>query len=313
MNWPLIIEKKLPEPVRVILRGAGQVVFCGNAITGFFVLTAFYVSGMMAGMAATIGVMCSTFAAYILKFCKQDIQAGLYGFNGILAGVCLSVVIEHTPQLWLYIVIAAILSSLVWALMTRFLQFCRLPAATSPFVLISWLFLMTMQVFGNSPADAIVAATTNAGVFSLDSWLTSFARAISQILFSQNVLAGGLLLIGIALASWRGALMAIGGALIGVIVPFAIGIDQKLIEEGLYGFNPVLTMIALGWVFLEPTPQNTVLAVLAGMLAVLWQAVLSTLLAPIGLPVLAAPFILTLWMVLFTVDKFKSSLSTASS
>lgn len=313
MNWPLLIDEKTPEPVRAILRGAGQVMFCGNAVTGFLVLIGFYVSGIMTGIAATIGLICSTLTAHAFKFCLQDIKAGLYGFNGILVAVCLSVFIGHTPQLWLYIVIASILSSIVWAMMTRLLHICRLPAATSSFVLISWIFLLMMHASGNQPPAPIISITAQIGAIPIETWLTAMMRAISQILFSDDVLVGGLLLSGIALVSWRGAYMAIAGALIGVALPLGMGIDQKAIEAGLYGFNPVLTMIAVGWVFLESTPQTTVLAVIAGILAVIWQVVLSSLLMPIGIPVLASPFIFTLWMVLFAINKFRSGVSVAPS
>ncbi|MBL8497699.1 urea transporter [Nitrosomonas sp. JL21] len=309
MNWPLEIDRRLPEPVRVMLRGAGQVVFCGNALTGFFVLTAFYMSGMTAGMAATLGVVCSTVTAYALRFCNEDIQVGLYGFNGILAAVSLSVFLPHTPWLWLYIVIAAMLSSLVWFLMTRLLHFCRLPAATSPFVLISWIFLF-MHASGNPPPDPALNVALEFSTIPFETWLLAFARSISQILFSDQVEVGVALLIGIALSTWRGAFMAIGGAIIGVALPMAIGMDPKAVEAGLYGFNPVLTMIALGSVFLEPTLRNALLTALAGMLAVFWQAVLTSLFIPLGLPVLASPFILTLWMVLLIVYKLRPRVVT---
>lgn len=312
MKWSWDIDRTLPEPVRVILRGAGQVVFCGNAVTGFFVLAAFYLSGLTAGLAATVGVTCGTLAAYGLKFCKQYIQAGLYGFNGILVSVCLSVFIELTPLLWFYIVIASLLSSIVWAMMAQFLQFCRLPPATSPFVLISWVFLM-MLVPSTPLSDTAFSNAAAIGNLPFETWVVACAHSVSQILFSDHVLVGGLLLIGIAITTLRGALMAIGGAMIGVMLPFAIGIDPKIVEAGLYGFNPILTMIALGWIFLKPTHTNTLWTILAGMLAVIGQIILSSLLNPLGLPVLASPFILTLWIVLLTVHKFRPSLLATSS
>ena len=55
------------------------------------------------------------------------------------------------------------------------------------------------------------------------------------------------------------------------------------------------------------------LGVVAGILAVLCQAVLSSLLTPMGLPVLASPFILTLWVVLFIASKSRYWFSAAMS
>ena len=88
---------RLPRPLRVLLRGVGQVFFCCNAVTGFIFLVALYVGGPIAGLAATVGVITSTAAAYVLGFSEDDIDAGLYGFNGTLVGPCLFLFLENTP------------------------------------------------------------------------------------------------------------------------------------------------------------------------------------------------------------------------
>lgn len=241
----------MPEPLRVLLRGAGQVVFCSNAVTGLIVLAAFYAGGAVTGLTATIGLISSTVTAYACRFCKADIDAGLYGFNGVLAGACLSIFLEHTPQFWFYIV----LSSLMWAALTRILRLLNIPAATSPFVLISWVFLVTIYAFDSDalgpalPAASMQSAVMDIGALSLETWFTALARGIGQVIFSDNTLAGSMLLTGIAVATLRGALMVIGGAFIGVVVPALLGVHASAIEAGLYGFNPVLAMIAIGWVF----------------------------------------------------------------
>ena len=48
MNWSLSIDKALPRPLRIILRGVGQVFFCCNAVTGFIFLLALYIGGLTA-------------------------------------------------------------------------------------------------------------------------------------------------------------------------------------------------------------------------------------------------------------------------
>ena len=124
-------------------------------------------------------------------------------------------------------------------------------------------------------------------------------------MFADSVIVGLLFLTGIAIVSLRGALMAVGGAVIGVVVPMLLGANQSAIEMGLYAFNPVLTMMAVGWVFLEPSGRSAALAVLAGILTVVCQAGLANFLAPIGLPTLTFPFVLTMWMFLFAAGMSK--------
>ena len=99
--------------------------------------------------------------------------------------------------------------------------------------------------------------------------------------------------------------MALAGAIVGVALPICLGADKTLIEMGLYAFNPVLTMMAVGWVFLNPTTGTAILALLAGVLTVICQAGLANFLAPIGLPTLTFPFVLVMWMFLFAASKSK--------
>ncbi|MBS0498380.1 MAG: urea transporter [Proteobacteria bacterium] len=321
MDWSLSIDKAIPKPLRVIFRGVGQVFFCCNAVTGLIFLIALYVGGITAGLAATVGVVSSTIAAYVLGFSEDDIDAGLYGFNGTLVGPCLFLFLEHTPQLWLYVVLASILSTVVLAALMRILQPYNIPASTSPFVLTCWMFMVAVYSFDGFsrgpvlpapaiPAD-IAAASVVAAEFAtlskdaVEAWYTAVTKGVGEVMFADSVIVGVLFLTGIAITSLRGAVMALSGAIVGVAVPVMLGADKTLIEMGLYAFNPVLTMMAVGWVFLKPTAGSALLALLAGILTIICQAGLANFLAPIGLPTLTFPFVLTMWMFLFAASKSK--------
>ncbi|HET7060561.1 MAG TPA: urea transporter [Nitrosospira sp.] len=305
MGWSLTVEAALPRPLRTVLRGVGQVFFCGNAVTGLIFLIALYIGGLSAGLAATVGVISSTATAYVLGFSDDDIDAGLYGFNGTLVGPCLFLFLEHSPQLWLYVVLASILSSVVLAALMRILAPYNVPASTSPFVLTCWMFLVAVYAFDNFargpvlPPPAIPSAVTGAGSVPTDLWFTALTKGVSEVMFADSVVVGILFLAGIAVVSFRGALMAACGAAVGMVAAMLLGANLNAIEMGLYGFNPVLTMMAIGWVFLKPTGKSAALAFLAGILTVICQAGLANFLTPIGLPTLTFPFVLTMWMFLF--------------
>jgi urea transporter len=321
MDWSLSIDKAIPKPLRVIFRGVGQVFFCCNAVTGLIFLIALYVGGITAGLAATAGVVSSTIAAYLLGFPEDEIDAGLYGFNGTLVGPCLFLFLEHTPQLWLYVVLASVLSTVVLAALMRILQPYNIPASTSPFVLTCWMFMVAVYSFDGFsrgpvlPAPAIPADIATAAVVTtefaslskdaIEAWYTAVAKGIGEVMFADSVIVGILFLTGIAITSLRGASMALIGAFVGVAIPICLGADKAMIAMGLYGFNPVLTMMAVGWVFLKPTTGTAILALLAGILTVICQAGLANFLAPIGLPTLTFPFVLTMWMFLFAASKSK--------
>ena len=322
VSWPSRIGEALPGLLRVILRGVGQVVFCGNAVTGFVFLAAFFMNGAMAGVAATVGVVSSTAAALALGCPRSGIDAGLYGFNGALAGACLWTFLEHDPRLWLYIALAAALSGVVFAAMAKpaFHSVLRIPPATAPFVLVCWIFILAVPAIdpafdigavrtadpdlsaAASPASA--PAITRASVLA-DAGPALLLKGVSQIFFADSFAVGILILLGVALASPRGALLLASGAFSGSVVAALLGADAHAVTTGLYGFNAALASIAVGQVFLQPDARSALLAVLAGVLAPLFQLGLAQLLLPAGLPVLAAPFLSALWIVLFIANRWR--------
>jgi urea transporter len=289
----------------------GQVFFCCNAVTGLIFLVALFIGGVTAGAAATVGVISSTVTAYLLGFSEDDVDAGLYGFNGTLVGPCLFLFLENSPQLWLYVVLASALSSIVLAALMRILGPYKIPASTSPFVLTSWMFLVAVYAFDSFSRGSVLppagtpAVVTDAMAIPAEMWFTALTKGVAEVMFADSVIVGILFLTGIAIVSLRGALMAMGGTIIGVAFPILLGANQGMIEMGLYSFNPVLTMMAVGWVFLKPDGKSAALAVLAGFLTVICQAGLASFLAPIGLPTLTFPFVLVMWMFLFAAGKSK--------
>ncbi len=99
--------------------------------------------------------------------------------------------------------------------------------------------------------------------------------------------------------------MALSGTVIGIVIPVLLGADKGLIEMGLYAFNPVLAMMAVGWAFLKPSARSMGLAFLAGIFTVICQAGLTGFLTPLGLPALTFPFVLVMWVFLLADSQRK--------
>ncbi|HBF23931.1 MAG TPA: urea transporter [Nitrosomonas sp.] len=311
MDWSLSVDRTIPKPLRIILRGVGQVFFCCNAVTGLIFLMALYIGGVTAGLAATAGVFSSTIAAHLLGFPEKDIDAGLYGFNGTLVGPCLFLFLENSPQLWLYVVLASILSTIVLAALMRILQPCDIPASTAPFILTCWMFMAAVYAFDSFsrgpllPTAGIPVEAANISMIPVEIGYMAAAKGISEVMFADSVVVGILFLAGIAIHSLRGAAMALAGAIVGIVIPVLLGMDKSLIEMGLYAFNPVLAMMAVGWAFLKPSGRSMGLAFLAGIFTVICQAGLTGFLTPLGLPVLTFPFVLVMWVFLLAASRSK--------
>ena len=86
--------------VWVIARGIGQVMLQNNALSGALMLAGIFFSSWQMGLLIIGETVCSTLAAYLMGYSRADIRDGLYGFNGALAAVLLSVAGQWLGMAW---------------------------------------------------------------------------------------------------------------------------------------------------------------------------------------------------------------------
>src|SRR5207245_3174455 len=83
-------ENPLASFLDTLLRGCGQVMFQNNPVTGLLFLIGICIHSAFLGLAGLIGVIVSTLTALLLRADRSTIQAGLFGYNGILTGIGLA-------------------------------------------------------------------------------------------------------------------------------------------------------------------------------------------------------------------------------
>jgi urea transporter len=106
------------------------------------------------------------------------------------------------------------------------------------------------------------------------------------------------LLAGLAVNSLAAAAFALGGAILAVLTAHLLGAESDLITGGLLGFSPILTAIALGTVFYQPSWRVVTYTALATVFTVIAQSALNVALTPFAIPALTAPFVLVTWLFL---------------
>ena len=135
--------------------------------------------------------------------------------------------------------------------------------------------------------------------------LSTWSAAYSQIYFSRDFLSGLLFCAATFVDPWHGI-----SGLLGVILANGtarlIGRPAGSIEDGFYGFNGLLTGLALGLYF-RPSVQFALLLVLAvGLVVVLATALRNLSERYLGLPVLSLPFVLATWTALLATRRFST-------
>lgn len=290
------------------LRGAGQVFFMENALTGaLFIAAIAYASHAGGNWATTIGALVglivATLTARLLDCDEDSITSGLFGFNGILVGVALPTFISVSPQLWFYVVIGAAMSTVVTAALGAMItKSWGIPGSTGPFVLTGWLLVAGAYTFGAldvSGDHPELASDYINGVTMIPSHVELvqiFFRNIGQVYLLGNEISGAIILLGILIASRAAGIAAICGSLIAMATAIALRAEPHLVVQGLYGFSAVLTAMAVGVIFLKPSPRVVVYALLATIVTVFLQGAYDVLTEPLGLPSFTAPYVLTMYL-----------------
>jgi len=134
-------------------------------------------------------------------------------------------------------------------------------------------------------------------------------RGIGQVMFQNNALSGGLMLIGIIYNSWLLAILAIAGTITSTVTATFSNYDKEDIRNGLYGFNGTLVGIAIG-TFMKINFISILLLIIGSVLSTWiarwfrYQKYLSGL---------TAPFILVVWLLLIICTHLYPSLLCPSS
>lgn len=123
--------------------------------------------------------------------------------------------------------------------------------------------------------------------------LNDIFRGVGQVMFQNNPFSGALMLAGLAAGSWRAALLAVAGNLVGTLTARLCRCPEQEIRDGLFGFNGTLVGIAVG-VFFDLTAVSLLLLVAGAALS----TGVARLFALLRKPGFTAPFILATWILL---------------
>lgn len=285
-----------------VLRGIGQVLLQDNSYAGLLFLLGIFVNSPLFGMAALLGAVASTATAMLLGARRELLRAGMFGFNGVLVAIALLYFLTPNPLTWGCVVLAAAASSVLMAALLELFRGWRLPVLTAPFVLTALCFFLATARFGRLqstqllPTAGLPSAATVEGVVDAGTLWEGTLNGVAQIFFQQNPLSGGLFLLGLLLGSRLACLLALGGALAGLLVGWGMGAAEPALRAGGYGFNSALVAVALGGVFFARSGAAMAYAGLAAILAAFAHAALSAALEPLGMPAMTSSFVLVTWL-----------------
>ena len=300
--------------IKILLRGTGQVMFQNSAWTGLLFMVGIFWGAYAEGQGlvawgALLGVIVSTVTGYILGFPARDGEQGLWGFNGVLVGCAFPTFMGNTVWMWLALVLCAALTTWVRTGFNNVMAPWKVNSFTFPFVFCTWMFLLAARAMHRLPTTHMADPALPAAFPALENirfgdlavyWL----KGIGQVFLIDSWVTGICFLAGLFLCSRWAALWAAIGSALALLTVVALKASGPDISEGLYGYSPVLTAIALATVFYKPNFRSALWAVLGILTTVFIQAGMYVLMAPVGIATLTGPFCITTWLFLLPLVRF---------
>lgn len=308
-------QNNLTLSIGSTLKGAGQVMFQGSAWTGLLFLAGIFWGSYechvpAVGWGALAGLVASTLAGYIMSDDKTPGEQGLWGFNGILVGCAFPTFLGNTWQMWIALIFCSMLTTWVRRGLNNVMAPWKVNSFTFPFVMMTWLFLFAAREMSGLDADALsvpaleLAKSADVLDTSFGSLVVYWLKGISQVFLVDSWVTGVFFLVGLAVCSRWAALWAALGSAIALAIAIAFKAPASAISEGLFGFSPVLTAIAVGCTFYTVNWKSALWATVATVATVFIQAGMDAIFLPYGLPTLTGPFCLATWLFLLPAYKF---------
>jgi len=314
-RWRHLAERNRGvEFMDACLRGASQVMLQNNPLTGLLILIGIAWGSVQSGhprviVGVVVALIVGTLTAILLRADARSLRSGLFGFSPLLTGAGVTTFLADRPLMWLFLLFGAVATTVVTLALTTVFNTWGVPALTFPFVLTTWFLLLGSYQFARSTLDTPVAPTlpNGAGTDAArlgGSSVADILEGVSQVFLVESWVAGLIILVGLAVTSRWSAAFAVVGAVVGTLLAIGFGTGAAAVGQGLWGFNAVLTAIALGAVLYKPSGPTAIYALVGVVFTVVVQAALTTMLAPFGVPTLTAPFVVATWLFLLPKRNF---------
>ncbi|WP_143256242.1 urea transporter [Priestia aryabhattai] len=293
-------NSSIADFIKVLLRGISQVILIENAISGFLILLAIMIYSYSLGLMALLSSFLGTVVGKLGGADTKDINQGLFGYNSVLTGISLSLFLEGSFR-WFIALSGAFIAAIFTAIVMHITKKVRIPTLTFPFIIVTWLILLSsykLKALKLSPLlvpqDLVHWKLYISGNIN---WVEGVFSGIGQVFFLDHILSGIILFIAVFWSSWKFGVLAIIGNALALMTAYLLGAEHPLIIKGLYGYNAILTILAVGIVFSSPQKKyNFLSGFIATILTVPITASISIWLIPYGLPALTMPFVLSSWI-----------------
>lgn len=272
-----------------ILYSYSQIFFSNRRWFGAAVMTSTFVVPEI-GLLSFEGLVISNFLALLLRFDKEKVRSGYYGFNGILFGAAAAYFFELTPFLLMIITIFIIITFFLTAALEHLMaNLFNLPGLSLPFITTLYIFLIFITNY-----NTILYKGLNFIEYEILNWLPDYfllyLKSFALILFQSSTISGLILVFAVLFFSrvmFVNSLIAFSINYLFVFIIFPNASSDIII---LTSFNAILTSFALGGSLVLISRKSIVLIFIAVLMTIVFTGFFAKFLIGFLLPVLVLPF-----------------------
>ncbi len=293
-----------------------QVFFAESRLFGLLLLAVSFLD-VYTGLAGAISVIAANLTGCLAGYSDYKVKKGLYGFNALLVGLGIGINYSPSVVLFVIVVLAAIITLFVTVTVEGVLSRYGLPYLGLPFLLVIWTFNLSFYQFHNLWLSERNIYTVNElyawgglwlvklndKIISLfeGSTLETYFLSLGAIFFQYHLIAGMIIALLLLLYSRVMFLFSLLGFYSAYAFYTLIGSDASTLNYTYYGFNFILSSIALSYFYL-PSWRSVLVTLLMIPAIVLFTIASDKVFGVFRLSAYAFPFVLAILGLLYAMQ-----------
>ncbi len=293
--------------VESILNAYSMVLFTSKKRAGLILLLTTF-SEPFAGISGLLGVIFTNQISAYLGVYREKLRKGLYGFNGLLVGLAFT--LYHDPSVMLYMFLFA--SCVLLVVITIWMEgslgyYYGMPILSLPFVIVTFIAYTAFFNYNGIPLKTGNYSMSFLEFPKIPLFILAYLKSLATIFFLNSPYAGLVILFVLFYVSRISFLLSILGFSIGSTFQYLLGGNIYDITGGVVGFNYILTAIALGGIFLVPSPGAFMLAGIASISVAVLASFTKIFFYFFNFPVLSFPFAIVTLLFLYATKQLRNT------
>jgi urea transporter len=290
-----------------ILNSYAILFFSQNRVFGALLLLVSFLNPWE-GLAGLMAVTVSLAISKLLDFHRETARMGIYSFNPLLFGLGLGAFYQFNTAFVVWLLVGCLLVTVLSVTLASFLARFNFPLLSFPFVIGFWLLLLSASGIYHMGLKQVNSAVLNE-LFApgketsysfpvlccqvvVPHYIGLFFRALSAVIFQNNVLTGLIIAIGIFIHSRIHFSLMVLSFIVACLINGLTGIYPEGISYYHLGANVMMLSGAVGCFFFIPSARSYLWAIISTPITFLLINGLTKLFGFIDLPLLSFPFCL---------------------